>query len=281
MRLPRVDRRHAPQGRSTCPVFSIGRVTEEERLDLARMRTSTAARRLYRKIVTVRGRLIGAHRGRRVSRARPSAGGGDALAPHRGRGRAWRFARDRPPLARAGAQGGVVALARRGDGVQLHRRHARRSSARAIAGGCTTVEALAARTGASTVCGSCRPLLAELAGGGPSAPERGWRWLLGSRRRRAARRPARAALARLIPYAATVQVPWQWDVLWRESFWKQVSGFTVLGLERARSSFLSLRKRIRASRSATSPCGASCTPCSARLRSPASPCTPAAGSART
>ena len=114
----------------------------------------------------------------------------------------------------------------------------------AVAGGCRTVEALAARTGASTVCGSCRPLLAQLAGGsGAASPERGWKWLLGAG---GFALPAAIALALvvLIPYAATVQVPWQWDVLWRESFWKQVSGFTVLGLS-VLILLLSLRKRIR------------------------------------
>ena len=113
----------------------------------------------------------------------------------------------------------------------------------ALAAGCCTVEALAARTGASSVCGSCRPLLAELAGAAPAAPERGWKWLLGAS---GVALPLVLALALvvLIPYAATVQVPWQWDVLWRDGFWKQVSGFTVLGLS-ALILLLSLRKRVR------------------------------------
>jgi len=40
-----------------------------------------------------------------------------------------------------------------------------------------------------------------------------------------------------------VQVSWQWDVLWRESFWKQVSGFTVLGFTLLLA-VMSLRKRV-------------------------------------
>jgi nitrite reductase (NADH) large subunit len=47
-----------------------------------------------------------------------------------------------------------------------------------------------------------------------------------------------------VPYAATVQVPWQWDVLWRESFWKQVSGFVVLALT-VLLLVMSLRKRVK------------------------------------
>ena len=114
---------------------------------------------------------------------------------------------------------------------------------RALNEGCATVEALAARTGASTVCGSCRPLLAELAGASaPAEPARGWKTLLG-----AGGLALPAALLFLlvaIPYAATVQLSWQWDLLWRESFWKQMSGFTVLGLA-VLLSVMSLRKRIR------------------------------------
>jgi nitrite reductase (NADH) large subunit len=112
-----------------------------------------------------------------------------------------------------------------------------------LAQGCSTVEALAARTGASSVCGSCRPLLAELVGAGATAPQRGWKWLLSAC---GVTLPVALALALivLVPYAATVQVPWQWDVLWRDSFWKQVSGFTVLGLS-ALLLVLSLRKRMR------------------------------------
>jgi nitrite reductase (NADH) large subunit len=41
-----------------------------------------------------------------------------------------------------------------------------------------------------------------------------------------------------------VQVAWSWDVLWRESLWKQVSGFTLLGLT-VIAAVLSLRKRWR------------------------------------
>jgi nitrite reductase (NADH) large subunit len=114
----------------------------------------------------------------------------------------------------------------------------------AMAEGCSTAEALAARTGASTVCGSCRPLLAEIAGSSaPVEPARGWKVLIGTSGFAGAVALA-LALVILVPYAATVQLPWQWDMLWRESFWKQVSGFSVLGLT-ALLLVMSLRKRIR------------------------------------
>ncbi len=114
----------------------------------------------------------------------------------------------------------------------------------AMASGYGTVETLIAATGASTVCGSCRPLLAELVGaGGPAEPVRGAKTLLGTGTV-ALIVALLLALVIAVPYASTVQVPWQWDVLWRDGFWKQVSGFTVVGLSVALL-VLSLRKRIR------------------------------------
>jgi len=108
--------------------------------------------------------------------------------------------------------------------------------------GCVNVGQLAAASGASTICGSCQPLLVELLGGPVtrrSLP--GSRWLMG------------ASLASLvvavmigwlspIPFATTVQGGWHLDILWREGFWKQASGFTLLGLA-VLSLVLSLRKR--------------------------------------
>ncbi|MGA1202874.1 MAG: hypothetical protein ACO4BJ_07815, partial [Planctomycetota bacterium] len=50
------------------------------------------------------------------------------------------------------------------------------------------------------------------------------------------------AVGPVIPYPDSVQVSWSWDVLWRESLWKQVSGYTLLGLS-GFALVLSLRKR--------------------------------------
>ena len=46
-----------------------------------------------------------------------------------------------------------------------------------------------------------------------------------------------------IPYASSAQADIRWDVLWRDSFYKQISGFTILGLT-AIGLLISLRKRI-------------------------------------
>jgi len=221
------------------PVFSMGRVTEEETPNFARTWVWLDGGK-YLKLVTLRGQLIGAVA---VGEC-PDLNRLQEAVMRQRRVWPWQLLR----FARIGSLwpeeelGSVVAWPAAAavcncTGVT------RGELSSALAEGCATVEALAARTGASTVCGSCRPLLAELAGStAAAAPVRGWKWLLGAGGVAA---PAAIALALviLVPYAASVQAPWQWDVLWRESFWKQVSGFTVLGLSAVLLA-MSLRKRV-------------------------------------
>ena len=110
---------------------------------------------------------------------------------------------------------------------------------RARDGGARTVEALARTTGASTLCGSCKPLLAELTGGAA----------LGVRPGRGLSVAAFVVLfvaiglllLPAIPYSSTVQsLPY--DVIWRDGIWKQVTGFTIVGLS-CLGLMISLRKR--------------------------------------
>lgn len=110
--------------------------------------------------------------------------------------------------------------------------------------GCVTAEILAAATRASTVCGSCRRMVAEIAGAPPEphVETPGWRWLFG----------ASLATALIIAlglaleppaWSSTVQSSWfQAEVIWRSGFFKQVTGFSLLGLTAA-ALLLSLRKR--------------------------------------
>jgi len=112
----------------------------------------------------------------------------------------------------------------------------------ACAAGAQTVESLVERTGASTMCGTCRPLVEVLAGGsaarGPVS-----RALLGG---------SVAALATVVvllavapyPVASSVQAPLPLDFLWRDRTSRQISGFVLLGLSLA-ASLLPLRKRWR------------------------------------
>lgn len=222
------------------PVFSMGLVSTEAIPDFSRTityRTKT----IYRKLVSHRGRLIGAI----VIGDCPELNRLQEAITHRRRVWLWQLVRFVHtgllwPEEELGSVAAWPATATVCNCIGV----TRGELGRAVADGCATAEALAARTGASTVCGSCRPLLAELAGSAaPAEPARGWRTLIGTSG--IATLAALAfALFVLIPYAASAQIAWQWDVLWRDSFWKQVSGFTVLGLTLLLL-VMSLRKRIR------------------------------------
>jgi nitrite reductase (NADH) large subunit len=224
------------------PVFSMGAVNEYSRLDLAsELVHDDAQSGTYRKIVTERGRMIGAialGAFPEMSRVQEMILQGRIVMPLQ----RWRFRREgalwleQEPGAVAEWPAAAVVCNCTGA--------TRGEISRACAAGCRTVEEIAAVTRASSVCGSCRPLVAELAGAaGPAQPVRGWKVLLGTSGA-ALKTAAVIALVLAVPYAATVQVPWQWDMLWRDSFWKQVSGYSVLGLVAALA-VLSLRKRIR------------------------------------
>ncbi|MGH1357579.1 MAG: FAD-dependent oxidoreductase [Burkholderiaceae bacterium] len=126
----------------------------------------------------------------------------------------------------------------------------RGSISEAIAQGANTVEAVSRLTNASTVCGSCRPLVADLLGQStPPEPVGGSRSLLGL-----------GMLGLVVSlfflmgtsleYSSSVRsdggVSWfagpHWDVLWRDGFLKQVTGFGMLAAVTV-SLLISLRKR--------------------------------------
>ncbi len=98
----------------------------------------------------------------------------------------------------------------------------------AIENGCDTLACLAKETKASTVCGSCKPLLADIVGQTvPAEPTKGHQGLivgLGV----ACFLVLAMVLAPAFPYSLTVQNEWHWDVLWRDTFIKQVTGFSIL-----------------------------------------------------
>ncbi len=112
----------------------------------------------------------------------------------------------------------------------------------AICEGAVTPAALTARTLAGSGCGSCKPLLQQLLGSNaPVEAGKGWRTLAGLTT--PALVVALIALVLSLPYPQSVQVDWDWGELWRNSLFKQVSGFTILGLS-AVSVLFSLRKRL-------------------------------------
>ncbi|MEM9186949.1 MAG: FAD-dependent oxidoreductase [Planctomycetota bacterium] len=105
-------------------------------------------------------------------------------------------------------------------------------------------EALAEATGASTVCGSCRNLLCELAG----QPEvargpKGRLGLLVASCLVLIALPVFLAIGP-VPFADSVQSEWRGiEELWKDSFAKQVTGYSLLGVSVV-SLTLSLRKRM-------------------------------------
>ncbi|UCE88415.1 MAG: NAD(P)/FAD-dependent oxidoreductase [Pseudomonadota bacterium] len=222
------------------PVFSMGRVGEEENpLEVTTVTYAHPENGVYRKLAVRRRRLVGAiavgeweELGRiQEGVTRQRLVGPWQLKRFRDTGQLW-------PLeeARSVCDWPASATVCNCTGVT------RGQLSDAIAGGAVTVDALMASTGASSVCGGCRPLIGELAQTTePPAPERGYRTLLATGII-ALVFAVLVASALQVPYSGSVEVPWQWDLLWRDSLAKQITGFTTLGLSLALLS-LSLRKR--------------------------------------
>lgn len=108
--------------------------------------------------------------------------------------------------------------------------------------GADSAAMLAQQTGASTVCGSCKPLLSELAGGLAEKVPTNSRGLLAASI--AAALVAFVGLFVPLPFATSVESTWHAvDFLWRDSLAKQVSGYTLVGVSLI-GLLLSIRKRI-------------------------------------
>lgn len=114
----------------------------------------------------------------------------------------------------------------------------------ALAEGCVTADEVSRETGASSVCGTCRPLLDELVdSSAPPKPMPLWKPVLGL--------SLLAAFGAVIPLlTGHVPLPQSYDAdslriwLWQDKIVKQWSGFILLGLTLA-AFVLGLRKRIR------------------------------------
>ena len=113
----------------------------------------------------------------------------------------------------------------------------------AVSQGCKDIQCLSETTRASTTCGTCRPLLQQLLGSDDIEAVRASSLL-----NTGAITALLAILAFLffpnLSYSNSVQHTWHWDVLWRDGFIKQISGFTLLGLSVALA-FVSLPKRTQ------------------------------------
>ncbi len=113
----------------------------------------------------------------------------------------------------------------------------------AVADGCRSIECLTDATGAGRVCGSCKPLLAELVGAQARPPKvPGRRILLVT---------SLVSLALLVAFylpggfreLGSAQAGVWPQRLWTDGFWKQLSGYTLLALGLIALG-LSARKRI-------------------------------------
>lgn len=225
-----------------CEVFSAGEACAEQKVDHAvEHRYADSRNGIYRKVVTVRGRVVGAMA---VGRWDDLSRIQEAVVSKR---RAWPWEMLR--VRRLGR----LSVEAESPGVASWPANAvvcnctgvtRGGIGAAIAAGACSVAEVTACTGASTVCGSCRPLVVELLGAkGPAAPIAGSRVLAGLGIAGLAMGML-LALAPSLPYSPTADVSIPWDVLWREAVAKQASGYTLLALMVALA-LLSLRKRIK------------------------------------
>ena len=223
-------------------VISMGEVQAADNPLSARVwRFCAPATDVYRKLITQRGRLIGViaiGEWDELNRIQEAVQTRRRLYPWQ----LWRFART-GMLWPEGVALGVCdwpadAIVCNCTGVT------RGTLSAAIAVGCTQIEPLMARTGASTVCGSCRPLLAELTGADSTPVETSGRGTTIVAALLAVLTMLAFVLSPQMPPVDSVSDPlYRLGTLWRDGFWKQVSGFTMLGLGVLGLS-LSARKRL-------------------------------------
>ena len=228
---------------SSIPVFSAGRVGEEEdHRTFEEYVFRDHSHSIYRKLVISRGKLVGAiatgewNELERVQEA----------VSHQRRIWAWQIKRFKSKgfiwpedTSKDVSQWPANATICNCSGVT------RGQLSAAFTAGHTSVPSLMAATNASTVCGSCRPLLVQFAGAADTPePAAGAKVLLVT----GMLSLLLALVALFLPgaaYNSSVDVAWQWDLLWRDNFIKQLTGYSVLGLS-ILAMLMSLRKRIKA-----------------------------------
>ena len=222
-------------------VFSMGDVEQaDQRSDIRSVVWKLPAEGRYRRIVLAGRRIVGAMSvgdWPEVNRVQQAVRARARLMPWQ----LWRFARSGTlfgartpdtvmqwPAAATVCNCTGVTRGQLGDAIRL---------------GAATVEELSRRTSACSVCTSCKPLLQQLLGGTAThEPIFGAR-AIGATSLLAA---ALALAAVALPgwhYTTSVEAGWGLDRYWLDGGWKQVSGFTLLGLS-ALTALLSLRKRF-------------------------------------
>jgi nitrite reductase (NADH) large subunit len=224
------------------PVASIGRVGEEESpSELTSVAYEDFSRRVRRRVALRRGRIVGAQgvgEWPELARIEEAVGVHRRVMPWQ----RWRFHRHgrlwSPP-----ADDGVHAWPRSAIVCQCKGVDRGTLSAAADAPDCRTIEALSVRTGAGSVCGSCRPLLAAFVGASGDFAKLPGRRALGVATVCAIVLAIVLAAFPPIPVSATVQAVFRPELFWTEPFLKQITGFTLVGLVAA-GLLVSARKRI-------------------------------------
>ena len=227
-------------GESVCSMGEVVELGDSPQIKEIRYRKGD----VYRKIVLRRGCVIGAvgigewHEVQRIQEAFRS---GRAILPWQ----QWRFAQT-GDLWGSGSnddpndwpKSAIVCQCNNINQGQL---------VDAIGGGNNTLPELQQCTGAGTVCGSCKPLLNELLGS--SSP---------------AEKEKAASVVQIISLLAIVLTAFiffmpesqvatsylekgPFEAIWNDKYWKQVTGFSLLGLSTLALS-LSVRKRITSAR---------------------------------
>jgi nitrite reductase (NADH) large subunit len=223
-------------------VFSMGIIAESD--DPAWLRSKIyrdSVTGVYRKLVLRRGRMVGAIAlgdWDELPRVQEAVNSGRVVMPWE----LWRFTKQGclwPESAQQGVQDWPAsAIVCNCTGVT------RGDLTAAMSQGRCSIEQLIKTTGASSVCGSCRPLLSALTGAKAVPAD-----MTGVR--------ALAITSLLaLPILLAMSIPteflrtdsvqtilYQLSVVWRDGFWKQVTGFTLLGLGLIGLA-MSLRKRV-------------------------------------
>jgi len=223
-------------------VFSMGEVEQlDQRTDVRTLAWSDSQTGLYRRLVFDRGRLVGGlgvGAWPELNRIQQAVRDHLRIRPWQ----RWRSARTGRLFPQGRPQSVVLwpsaATVCNCTGVS------RGQLGDAINNGAGLIEELMRETSASTVCGSCRPLLQELLGGKVAHPP-----VFGARTIILGSLIAGLlALATLLlpawPYSDSVEQGIGIDRFWIEGIWKQITGFTLLALS-AVVAFLSVRKRVR------------------------------------
>jgi len=221
-------------------VFSAGSTGNYEEINAREYVYRSKAKGLYRKIRINRGRLIGAIS---IGDWHETALLQDAIRQER-RIWLWHVARFKTQGNIWGEEGELEVADWPANAVVCNCADVTRGRlTQVLAGGCTSVECLSKETRAGTVCGSCKPLLSLLTGDNTERkPASGWRGLLLTSFLSIAL-VCLFIFAWRIPYTDTVQVSVRWDELWRNSLYKQISGFSILALISI-GMLVSLRKRV-------------------------------------